>query len=140
MEMEKLRRKVEATSTIGLIFIAAGLVAPFAAMENSVIVEVCKWVFAVGALIYTIARMINVNDPGDSLRLRRLRRMEMWAGFCFVVASGFWFYNAHRFAGIIFSLPVMNNTIVFTLAGAMIQVVASWMIAAQAKKEKGFRN
>ena len=135
-EMEKLRRKVEAASTIGLVFIAAGLVAPFASIENSVIVEICKWVFAAGALIYTVARMINVNDPGDSLRLRRLRRMEMWAGFCFVVASCFWFYNAHRFAGIIFSLPVMNNTIVFTLAGAMIQVAASWMIAAQAKKER----
>lgn len=135
VDMEKLRRKVEAMSTIGLILIAAGLVAPFAAIENSMAIEVCKWIFAAGALVYTIARMINVNAPGDSLRLRRLRRMEMWAGFCFVAAAGLWFYNAHRFAGIIFSLPVMNNTIVFTLAGAVIQVVASWMISAQAKKE-----
>ena len=70
--------------------------------------------FAAGAVIYTVARMVNVNDPGDSLKLRWLRRMEMWAGFCFVVAPGFWFYNAHRLAGIVFSLPVMNNTIVFT--------------------------
>lgn len=135
-EIEKLRRRMEALSTFGLILIAAGLVAPFAAVDNTLMTVVCRWVFAAGALIYTVARMVNVNDPADSMRLRRLRRMEMWAGFCFVVAAGFWFYNAHRFAGIVFSLPVMNNTIVFTLAGAIIQVVASWMISAQAKKEK----
>ncbi len=133
--LNKLRRKVEAFSTIGLILIAVGLMAPFVAVENSVLVTVCKCVFTAGALVYTIARMINVNGPSDSMRLRRLRRMEMWAGFCFVVAAGFWFYNSYRFAGITFSLPVMNNTIVFTLAGAVIQVVASWMISAQAKKE-----
>lgn len=135
-EIEKLRRRMEALSTFGLILIAAGLVAPFAAVDNTLMAVVCRWVFAAGALIYTVARMVNVNDPADSMRLRRLRRMEMWAGFCFVVAAGFWFYNAHRFVGIVFSLPVMNNTIVFTLAGAVIQVVASWMISAQAKKEK----
>lgn len=135
-EIEKLRRRMEALSTFGLILIAAGLVAPFAAVDNTLMAVVCRWAFAAGALIYTVARMVNVNDPADSMRLRRLRRMEMWAGFCFVVAAGFWFYNAHRFAGIVFSLPVMNNTIVFTLAGAIIQVVASWMISAQAKKEK----
>ena len=135
-EIEKLRRRMEALSTFGLILIAAGLVAPFAAVDNTLMAVVCRWVFAAGALVYTVARMVNINDPADSMRLRRLRRMEMWAGFCFVVAAGFWFYNAHRFAGIVFSLPVMNNTIVFTLAGAVIQVVASWMISAQAKKEK----
>ncbi|GFI39490.1 MAG: hypothetical protein OSJ32_01980 [Muribaculaceae bacterium] len=134
---ERLRRRIEAISTVGLLLIAAGLMAPFAAVEDALIAGICKWVFAAGAVIYTVARMVNVNDPGDSLKLRRLRRMEMWAGFCFVVASGFWFYNAHRLAGIVFSLPVMNNTIVFTLAGAMIQVISSWMISARAKKEKG---
>ena len=126
---ERLRRRIEAISTVGLLLIAA--------VEDALIAGICKWVFAAGAVIYTVARMVNVNDPGDSLKLRRLRRMEMWAGFCFVVASGFWFYNAHRLAGIVFSLPVMNNTIVFTLAGAMIQVISSWMISARAKKEKG---
>lgn len=131
-----MRRKVEAVSTVGLLIIAVGLVVPFSAIESELTVTVCRWVFAAGALIYTAARMVNVNGPSDSLRLRRLRRMEMWAGFCFVVAAGFWFYNSHRFAGITFSLPVMNNTIVFTLAGAMIQVVASWLISARAKKEK----
>lgn len=134
--IEQLRRRMEALSTMGLLLVAVGLVVPFAATDNSLIITICRWVYAAGAVIYTVARMVNVNNPSDSTRLRRLRRMEMWAGFCFIVAAGFWFYNTHRFAGIIFSLPVMNNTIVFTLAGAMIQVVASWMISAQGKKEK----
>lgn len=139
-DIGKLRRAVEAVSTLGLLLIAAGLVVPFAAVDSLVTVAVCRWIFAAGAVTYTVARLINVNEPSDSLRLRRLRRMEMWAGFCFVVAAAFWFYNSHRFAGIAFSLPVMNNTIAFTLAGAVIQVVASWMISARAKKEKNISN
>lgn len=134
--IEHKRRQMEALSTVGLLLVAAGLVAPFAAADSQLTITVSRWVYSAGAVIYTVARMVNVNAPSDSVRMRRLRRMEMWAGFCFIVAAAFWFYNSHRFAGIIFSLPVMNNTIVFTLAGAMIQVVASWMISAQGKKEK----
>lgn len=133
---ERLRRKVEATSTMGLILLAVGLVGPFANLDNTTLTEVLKWVFTAGALIYTVARMVNVNDPGDSVRLRRLRRMEMWAGFAFCVAAFFWFYNSHRFAGFSFSAAVMNDTIMFTLAGALIQIIASWMISFRMKKEK----
>ncbi len=134
--IEQRRRRMEALSTLGLLLIAVGLVAPFAAVDNIPTITICRWIFTAGAVTYTVARMVDVNFPSDSVRMRRLRRMEMWAGFCFLVASGFWFYNTHRFAGIVFSLPVMNNTIVFTLAGAMIQVIASWMISAQGKKDK----
>lgn len=136
INMESRRKKVEGCATFGLLLVCAGLIAPFASTDNATLISVFKWIYTTGALIYTIARVVNVNDPGDSMRLRRLRRMEMWAGICFCVGAGFWFYNSARFAGILFSLPVMNNTIVFTLAGAMIQVVASWMIAARMKKER----
>lgn len=138
--LEKLRRKAEAAATAGLLLIAVGLVAPFAALESSWVPVVCRWIYSAGAVLYTVARMVNVNDPRDSARLRRLRRMEMWAGFCFIVGAGLWFYNASRFAGIPFSLPVMKNTIAFTLAGAVIQVIASWMISSQASKEEKVRH
>lgn len=124
---------------MGLILIAAALVAPFASLGSDWMPVVCRWVYAAGALIYTVARMVNVNEPHDSARLRRLRRMEMWAGFCFIVGCGFWFYNAARFAGISFSLPVMRDTIAFTMAGAIIQIIASWMISAQMSKESKMR-
>lgn len=132
----QLRRRMEALATVGLLLVAVGLVVPFAAIESEVVSLVCRCVYSLGAVLFTVARGINVNSPSDSLRLRRMRRMEMWGGFCFVVGAAFWWYNAARFAGIAFSLPVMNNTIVFTLAGAVIQIVASMLISARAKKEQ----
>lgn len=134
--MTKIIKKVEATSTMGLLLIAVALIAPFSALDSDWVPVAGRWIYAAGAIIYTVARMVNVNEPGDSARLRRLRRMEMWAGFCFVIGGAFWFYNAHRFAGIAFSLPVMRDTIAFTFAGAIIQVIASWMISARMAKEK----
>ena len=48
---ERLRRRIEAISTVGLLLIAAGLMAPFAAVEDALIAGICKWVFAAGAVI-----------------------------------------------------------------------------------------
>ncbi|MDE7413188.1 MAG: hypothetical protein K2N05_05280 [Muribaculaceae bacterium] len=135
-DIVKRRRRMEGLSLIGLVLLCASLVVPFANIGSDTLQTVFKYVYAAGALIYCFARMVNVNGPGDSLRLRRLRRLEMWAGIAFVAGGFFWFYNASRYPGIGFSLSVMRDTIMFTLAGAMIQVIASWMIAARMKKEK----
>lgn len=135
-KIEKRRRLMDNLSLVGLVLLCAGLVAPFANIGSETLLTVFKYVYAAGALIYAVARMVNVNAPGDSLRLKRLRRMEMWAGFAFLVGAFFWFYNAARFPNVGFSLAVMRDTIMFTLAGAIIQVIASWMIAARMKKEK----
>ena len=64
--------------------------------------------------------------------------MEAWAGVAFCIASFFWFYNTHRF-GVVSgaSLTLMRETILFTMVGAILQVVASWMIYAREKKEYG---
>lgn len=95
-----------------------------------------KWVYAAGALVYTAARVIDVNAPGDSLRLRRLRRLEFWAGMCFIIGGAFWFYKDQYYTGMFAGpLAVMRQTVAFTMAGAVIQIVASWMIAYRMKKE-----
>ena len=95
-----------------------------------------KWVYAAGALLYTCARVVNVNAPSDSLRLRRLRRLEFWAGMCFIVGGAFWFYKEQYYSGIFAGpLAVMRQTVAFTMAGAVIQIVASWMIASRRRKE-----
>lgn len=135
-DLAKRRRIVEILSSFGLILVATGLVAPFAMLDNSVAIAIFKWIFCAGALLFTGARMVNVNAAGDSVRLRRLRRMEMWGGICFCVAAGFWIYNSIRFEGIVFSLPVMRDTVMFTMAGAIIQVISSWMISARMRKEQ----
>ncbi len=134
--LERRRKMVEICSTTGLILVAVGMLVPFAAIDNSVLIMAMKIVYAIGALIYTIARMINVNAPSDSLKLRRLRRMEMWGGFCFILGSFFWFYNSARYPMITFSLAIMRDTVAFTMAGAIIQIVASWMITSRMKKEQ----
>ncbi|MDE6410882.1 MAG: hypothetical protein K2K81_11675 [Muribaculaceae bacterium] len=135
-KIEKRRRRMENLSLIGLILLCAGLVAPFANIGSEILLTVFKYVYAVGAVVYTVARMVNVNGPEDSMRLRRLRRMEMWAGFAFIIGAFFWFYNSARYPNVGFSLAVMRDTIMFTLAGALIQVISSWMIAARMKKEE----
>lgn len=129
------RKMVEIAATFGLTLVAVGMLVPFAAIENASLALAMRIIYATGALIFTVARMVNVNAPGDSARLRRLRRMEMWAGFCFIVGGAFWFYNAYRFSYIPFTLPMMRDTVAFTMAGAVIQVTASWMITSRMKKE-----
>lgn len=131
-----MRRRVDAVSLAGLVLLVASMVLPFAALDNELLISVCKYTFAVGSVVYTVARLIDVNEPGDSMRLRRLRRMEMASGFAFLVAAFFWFYNSARFAGLSFSLAVMKDTVTFTLAGAVIQIIASWMIAWREQKER----
>lgn len=133
--LRKRRSMVEIASTASLMLVAIGLIVPFAAIGNFQLLNAMRIVYAVGALGFTIARMVNVNAPHDSKRLRRLRRMEMWAGLCFVAGGFFWFYNTAKLPGYPFSLPVMRDTVAFTMAGAVIQVVASWMITARMKKE-----
>ncbi|MDE6236562.1 MAG: hypothetical protein K2J23_03325 [Muribaculaceae bacterium] len=135
VDIAKRRKRMENLSLAGLILLCVGLVVPFANIGSETLQTVFKYVYAAGALIYTFARMVNVNSPGDSMRLKRLRRMEMWAGITFLVGAFFWFYNSARFPNVGFSLVVMRDTIMFTLAGAIIQVIASWMIAARMNKE-----
>lgn len=141
-KLEKRRKQVEMTATFGLLLIAVGLVAPFAALDNVSYLSTFKWIFAPGALIFTVARMVNVNDPQDSLRLRRLRRLEFWAGMAFCIAAFFWFYNDYKYVThipgsiiMVGPLKVLHETILFSMVGAMIQVISSWMINRLMKKE-----
>lgn len=128
---------MESAATFGLLLVCVALVAPFAGFGEMKILSIFKWVYSAGALIYTIARVVNVNDPADSIRLRRLRRLEFWAGMAFIMAAAFWFYEERHLGPFAGPLAVMRNTIMFTLAGAAIQVIASWMIVSRTKKEQG---
>lgn len=135
--LEKRRKQVEATATFGLILICVALVGPFTNPTSSEYLSVFRWIYGAGAIIYLIARVVDISDPMDSPRLKRLRRMEFWAGVSFGLATAFWFIGQHRhqdnpYAG---ALAILWNTIMFTLIGALIQIVASWLIYSQAKKD-----
>lgn len=134
--LEKRRKYVELCASAGLLLVLAAMVAPFLEGIVGHTMMWAKWVYAGGALLYTGARVVNVNAPQDSLRLRRLRRLEFWGGMCFIVGASFWFYKLQYYTGFFAGpLAVMRQTVAFTMAGAVIQIVASWMIAYQMKKE-----
>lgn len=135
-KLENRRKYVELAASIGLLLVLVSMMSPFLGGFIGSSMMWAKWVYAAGALTYTIARVINVNAPGDSLRLRRLRRLEFWAGMCFIIGGAFWFYKLQYYSGLFAGpLAVMRQTVAFTMAGAVLQIVASWMIAARMKKE-----
>lgn len=140
--LEKRRRMAENIATFGILLVAVAMAAPLANLMSTGLLGVFKWIYAAGAVIYTTARVVGANDPGESTRLRRLRRLEFWAGMCFVVGGAFWFYNESRFSTMASAgtLSVLRETILFSLAGAAVQVIASWMIYIREKKEKGVKD
>lgn len=135
-KLEQRRKYVEISASVGLLLVLLAMMAPFLSGIVGHSMMWAKWVYAAGALVYTSARVVNVNAAHDSLRLRRLRRLEFWAGMCFIVGAAFWFYKVQYYFGLVAGpLAVMRQTVAFTMAGAVIQIVASWMIAARMKKE-----
>lgn len=133
--LETRRKMVENTASCGLILLAIALVAPFAAGMGSWVMTAAMWIYALGALVYFVARAINVSDPKESPRLRRLRRMESWAGIAFIVAAAFWFWHAQRLGPFGGLLGIMRDTILFSLVGAVIQIISAFLISSQMKKE-----
>lgn len=135
-KLEQRRKYVEIVASVGLLLVLLAMMAPFLSGVIGHSMMWAKWVYASGALVYTCARVVDVNAAGDSLRLRRLRRLEFWAGMCFIVGAAFWFYKVQYYSGFFAGpLAVMRQTVAFTMAGAVIQIVASWMIAARVRKE-----
>lgn len=133
--LEQRRKYVEMAASAGLMLVLVAMMVPFFQMFPSWVASAAKWVYAVGALTYTVARVVNVNAPDDPLRLRRLRRLEFWAGMCFIVGGAFWFYKLQYYDGILVGpLAVMQQTVAFTMAGAVIQIVAGVMISRVVRK------
>lgn len=134
------RKALEGMAAFGLILIAVGLAAPFTNLTNPDYIRFFKWIYAPGALIFTIARMAGSTDPDESMRLRRLRRMEFWAGIAFCMGAFFWFYNEHQYASFLLpgvgAMTFLRDTVYFSLCGALIQVIAVFMIGRRLNKEK----
>lgn len=135
-KMARRRRITEIVASVGLSLVALGLVVPFLYFDNAALVSAFKWVFSAGAVIYTVARGVNTNEPGDSMRVRRLRRMEMWAGFAICIGAAFWWYNENKFGPYGVTLKLLHETILFTLTGALIQIVASCLLVTAIRKQR----
>lgn len=136
---DKIRKYAESVATFGILIVAVALVCPFTNLTDTESLKIYKWVYAAGALIYAAGRVAGSRHEGDSLTMKRLRRMECWSGFAFIIGAFFWFYNEDRFAIIATAGPlaILRETIIFSLVGAVIQVISSWLIYFRQKKETG---
>lgn len=134
------RKKAESTAALGMVILAVSILVPLFDPFNEELKSTFRWAFGAGALTFLTARFVNMTLPGDSLKIKRLRRMEFWAGIFFGAATFFWFYNTGRSDAEIpgaVAITSLRDTIVFTLAGAAIQIIASWLIYFREKKENG---
>ncbi len=139
IKLKQKRKKVDTTASFGMIIIAIGLLVPLFNMFDTELISNFKWIFTSGTVVLLAARCVKVTDDKESLRLRRIRRLEFWVAACFLVATFFWFYNENKLSELpsgIGALAILRDTILFSLAGAVIQVIASWLIYFQEKKEK----
>ncbi len=132
--LARRRKTADLLSGIGLTVIAIGLLVPLFNLLHTEVVADFKWIYTLGAVLFLGARCIDTSDPSEPARIRRMRRMEFWAGVAFAAGAFFWFYDSSRLGSLAGPLAVMRNTILFSLAGAMIQVISSWMIYFAAKK------
>lgn len=132
----KLMRVAENIAVIGMLLVCVSLMIPLFGLTSAHSLDPYKWIYSAGTLLYIAARVIGAMNTSGTVRLRRLRRMEFWAGVCFMVGASFWFYQEGHLGSLAGPLAVIRDTILFTLAGAMVQIIASWLIYTQEKKIK----
>ena len=113
-------RMALAGMTIGMLLVVAGTLSPLMGGH----VSLYRWIYGIGALLLLVTRIFTPYT-GNSIRLKRLYRIESWAALFFCVATFFMFYQP----------GIMRDWLVFTLAGGAIQVYTSIMIPLVVKKE-----
>lgn len=83
-----------------------------------------RYVFAGGAVLTLIAQVLTP-APANTLRVRRLARINVWAAVLYCVAAACLFIN---------DAAMQRSWIAFLLAGAVIQIYATLMLAKLTKK------
>ena len=83
-----------------------------------------RYVFAAGAVLTLIAQVL-MPAPDSTLRVRRLARINVWAAVLYCVAAACLFIN---------DAAMQRSWIAFLLAGAVIQIYATLMLAKLTKK------
>lgn len=102
------------TAVAGLMLVVVATALPLLRITG----EWVRWIYSAGALAVLAGRFFNRPPKKAPLRVRRLFRMEVWAGLMFCVGAFFMFYTGSG----------RMDYMAFTLAGGMIEVYASLMI------------
>lgn len=105
----------------GLLLVMAATALPIAGVEG----DAYKYIYAAGALMVVAGRLF-MPYRGDNLRVKRLCRIEVWAGIMFCAGAFFIFYRQYGVGP--------TDWIAFTLAGAALQIYTSIMIPRAASK------
>lgn len=106
---------------IGLLVMVVMAVMPL----FNLIAEWMRWAFAVGAFIVLVARVLGMYT-GPSLRIKRLHRILVTSAIMYCVSALMMFLSRGT-----------NDWLGFLLAGAVVQIYATWMIDREsAKTEK----
>ena len=112
----------EALAPVGLLLIAVATLLPlfnggFAHLHT------LRWLYAAGAVWMLVCRLFSPYR-GSDLRLKRLTRMQSWSALFFVAGAVFLFVPG--------TSP--RDWLALTMAGAVIQIIASLMIPARMAK------
>ncbi|MBR5118529.1 MAG: hypothetical protein IK100_07795 [Muribaculaceae bacterium] len=85
-----------------------------------------RWLLAAGAVGTLVAQFL-IPSPSDNFRIKRLSRMNVWAGIVYCIAA------YCRFS----SYPDMQRSwVAFLLAGAVLQIYATLMLSKLTKDKK----
>lgn len=134
-DMKLMRKRAETCATAGMLIILVSLAVPIANLGETQWFAPWKWVYSAGALIYLAARIVGSSGRDESMRMRRLRRMQSWGGVAFCIGAFFWFYSEARMGAQAGGLALLRQTILFSLVGALIEIISSWMLYSRSKKE-----
>ncbi len=108
--------------TVGLLCIGVATLVPI--LHGSFGIEWFRYLYAAGALMVVVGRLFSPYT-GKHLRMKRLRRMESWSGIIFCVGAFFLFYDKTN----------NRDWLAFTMAGAVVQIVATILMTRVASKE-----
>lgn len=108
---------------LGLFLVLLATIVPFFLHRQAWAMASYPYIYSAGALVVLVARFFTCRSDKD-LRLRRLRRLEVWCGIIFAVGAFFLFYPGAS----------ATDWLAFTLAGAALQIYTSIAIPAREAK------
>lgn len=108
---------------IGLLAVFAATAAPFFMADVPWARQAYPFVYAAGAFILLVARLLCIY-PTDDIKLRRLYRLDKWSPVIFMVGAALLFYNP----------STLRDWLAFTMAGAALQVYTGFAIPARQAK------
>ncbi|MGM9804075.1 MAG: hypothetical protein ACI308_07855 [Muribaculaceae bacterium] len=123
---EQTIKKIQSTLLgVGMTLLVVAAAFPLLGIMRQEIM-LMRYVYAAGAALTLVARATQVYH-GTNFRIKRLHALERMSALLYCVSAFMLFYYGDRLGG--------TDWIAFLLAGAIVQLYASFMIDREEKKE-----